>query len=406
MKKITCLLLLFISITCFSQTVKELEEEVRVVRLNNGETESSKKPIAFKLLVMDKLNAVAVDYLDRVYTMNNQQDSINLLFDRLVKENPKSPEPYILRAQARGLTLTQRIDFYKEAYKIDSLHTKVNNELGRRYYQLFINEYAKNQNKENLISYSTQSIKYFSNLYSRDKSYREALKYPLLQLATYLGNDELKKRVEQPNEPFFYFPLSAFVDLPTDWQTNFTVDVVRGGYKLNRDVSVPVKAILGVDDARFKIEWYSNSLRTLKEPVLTAIKAENAYRFTWLRSFHNLIVVGLLNTNQSRSIYWKECDKSGKMINEGTKVLSQKEWATLVTAIQSIDFWNMPTQKNEAKVIKIQSLHLDGAQWILEGAASGKYHVIDRWSSENDMKEVCMQFVKLTNLTIKSGEIY
>jgi len=370
------------------------------------EQSRSKKPIAFKLLEIDKLNEVAIDYLDRVYTMNNQQDSINLLFDRLVKENPKSPIPYLLRAEARGLTPTQRIDFYKEAYKIDSLQTVVNYELGGRYYQLFINEYAKNQNKENLISYSTQSIKYFSNLYTRDKSYREALKYPLLQLATYLGNDELKTRVEQPNEQFFYFPLSAFVDLPTDWQTNFTVDVVSGGYKLNRDFSVPVKVILGVEDARFKIEWFSNSLRTLKEPALNAIKAEKAYRFTWLRSFHNLIVVGLLNTNQSRSIYWKECDKSGKMINEGTKVLSQKEWTAIVDAIQSIDFWNMPTQKNEARVARGLVSHADGAQWILEGAASGKYHVVDRWSGENDSKEVCMQMIKLTDLTIKSGEIY
>jgi len=43
MKKVTCLLLvLLIGMACFSQTVKELEEEVRVIRLNNGETESSK----------------------------------------------------------------------------------------------------------------------------------------------------------------------------------------------------------------------------------------------------------------------------------------------------------------------------------------------------------------------------
>lgn len=405
-KLIFFLLLLLIGIICYSQTVKELEEELRIVRDLDGETESSKKHLAIKLLGMDKLNAVAVNYLVRVYYMNNQQDSINQLFDRLIKENPKSPVPYLLRAEARGVTPTQRFDLFKEAYKKDSLHTNVNYELGRRYYQLFIDEYAKNQNKENLISYSTQSIKYFSNLYSREKSYREALKYPLLQLATYLGKADLKKRFELPNEQFFYFPLSAFVDLPTDWQTDFTVDVVSGGLKLNRDFSKPVKPVIGVDEARFYIESFTTDLQMLKEPVLTAIEAENAYRFTWLRSFHNPIVVGLVTTKQSRSIYWKECDKSGKMINEGTKVLSPKELATIVTAIQSIDFWNMPTQKNEAKVMRGMVSHADGAAWLLEGKGPGKYHVVYRWSGENDSKEVCMQLIKLTDLTIKSGEIY
>lgn len=56
----------------------------------------NKKDIAYKLLEIDSLNAKkAINYLVEVYGRNNKKDSISLLFDRLIKENPKSPRPLL-----------------------------------------------------------------------------------------------------------------------------------------------------------------------------------------------------------------------------------------------------------------------------------------------------------------------
>jgi hypothetical protein len=35
------------------------------------------------------------------------------------------------------------------------------------------------------------------------------------------------------------------------------------------------------------------------------------------------------------------------------------------------DFWKEPTE--------VDSRGCDGSEWVLEGAAAGKYHVVDRW---------------------------
>jgi hypothetical protein len=398
MKKVTCLLLLFISLTCFSQTAKELENELHVIR--GSETMSSKKDLAFKLLAMDTFNAEAVRYLSLAYQIDNQKDSLVILLDRLVKENPKRPEPYMLQARFLGVTSAQKIDYLKKAYKIDSLYANVNYELGKLYYDLFINEFAENKNKENLATYSRNSIKYFSNLCDIDLNYREALRYPLLQLATYLGDDGLKTRFEQFNEQAAYFPLSAFVYLPTDWKTNYSVNVMSNSLKKVGDLLSQEYLVKGVESARSTINWYSGDLRAFNEPVLNKVQSENVYRLTWLRSFHNPIVVGLEKTNHAVTVYWKERDKSGKIINDKSRMLTQKEWTDVVASIQAINFWNMPSLKlNNAGA-------LDGAQWILEGKASGSYHVVDRWTGGNDIQQLCMSLVKLTDLAIKSGEIY
>lgn len=399
MKKVTCLLLLLFSITCFSQTVKELENELHVIRTDKGETFGNKQAIAYRLLGLDRFNYTAVSYLVRAYGMNQHGDSITILFDRLVKENPNSPEPYLLQSQTQNLTPTQRIDYLVKGYKLDSLNANVNYELGKLYYQLFIKEFADSMNKENLEQLSRNSIKYFSNLCDIDKSYREALSYPLQQLATYLGDTDLQTRFKQFNVQTAHFPLSAFVYLPTDWQTDYSVNVMSNSIK-TKDLSNQEYSVKGVESARSTINWYSTDLRALKEPVLSKTQSENVYRLTWLRSFHNPIVVGIENTNHSIKVYWKECDESGKMINENTKIVTQKEWTDVEAAIQTINFWNMPS-------IKINNVGaLDGAHWILEGKASGNYHVVDRWSNGNNIQNIGMQLIKLTDLTVKSDEIY
>lgn len=418
MKKILTGLFLLMSITCFSQTVKELEDKLRTGRLF-GEMDG-KKDIAYKLLQIDSFNSTAINYLINAYYMNNQKDSISYLYDRLIKENPNSPQPYLLRAKSRNLTYAQQMDFLKEAYKIDSLNPKVNYELGKLFYKLFINEFKENKNKENLDSFARNSIKYFSNLCNIDESYKEDLSYPLLQLANYLGDSDLKTLYETFNVQSSYFPLSEFVCLQNDWQTDYSIDVISGLYHFD-----------GIESARLSINLYSNDLRDLKEPVLINSKSEKVFRFTWLRSFHNPIVIGIENTNNKKMVYWKELDVIGankqieigientnngikayskevksevdeapKIIIDKSKELTEKEWTDIVSAMNAIKYWDLPSIQEDPNFII-----LDGAQWILEGKESGKYHVVDR-SGGGEIRDICMQLINFTDLMLKSDEIY
>jgi hypothetical protein len=400
MKKIlTGLLFSLINITCFSQIVKELEYELSYFK--SGEEWGNKKNIAFNLLEIDSLNESAINYLVEVYGRNNQKDSISFLFDRLIKENSKSPQPYLIRARERnahfaGLTYTQQINYLKEAYKLDSVNVEAIYSLGKLYYELFIKEFKSDKEKTNLDYYSANAIKYFSTLCNQNERYKETLKFPLIQLANYKGDLNEKKLYESYKIQSSYFPISAFLDLPSDWQTNYSVNVIDF-------VSDTEFKVSGVESALFHINWYASHLNALEEPVLSDTLPAKVFRFTWLRTFHKPIVIGLENSNDSIILYWKVCDgaggyEPGKIIENKSKVLTIKEWTDFVSSINSINFWNLPTTQSGI-------LGTDGAQWILEGKELGKYHVVDRWSG-GKIENVCLKLLELTDLKIKQDDIY
>jgi len=399
MKKILTGLFLLINFTCFSQTVKELEHELSFYK--SGEEWGNKKNIAYKLLEIDSLNAKAINYLVEVYGRNNKNDSISLLFDRLIKENPKSPQPYLIRARERnahfaGLTYTQQINYLKEAYKLDSLNVEAIYTLGKLYYELFIKEFKTDKEKTNLDYYSSSAIKYLSTLCNQSEKYKETLKFPLIQLANYKGDLDKKQLYESYKIQSSYFPISAFVDLPNDWQINYSVNVIDF-------VSDSEFKVSGVESALFHINWYARHLNALDEPVLSDSLSTKVFRFTWLRTFHNPIVIGLENKNDSITLYWKVCDgaggyEPGKVIKNKSKALTIKEWNDFVASINSINFWNLPTTQSGI-------LGTDGAQWILEGKEFGKYHVVDRWSG-GTIESVCLELLELSDLKINKDDIY
>lgn len=399
MKKILTVLFLLINFFGFSQTVKELEEELSFYKVD--EEWGNKKNIAHKLLQIDSLNASAINYLVEVYGRNDQKDSISILFDKLARENPKSPKPYLIRAQENnayfaGLTNAQQINYLKEAYKLDSLNTEALYTIGKLYYGLFIKEFNTNKEKANLDNYSSNAIQYLSILGNQNDRYKEALKFPLIQLANYYGDINKVQLYESYNMQASYFPISAFVVLPTDWKTNYTVNVIDF-------VSGSEFKVLGVESALFHINWYSSHLNALYEPVLSDSLPAKVFRFTWLRSFHNPIVIGLVHINDSITVYWKVCKgaggyEPGKIIKDKSKMLSIKEWEDFVASINSVDFWNLPTMETGF-------WGTDGAQWILEGKEYGKYHVVDRWSG-GEIEKVCLKLLELTDLSIEQDDIY
>lgn len=395
MKKLfTAFAFLLLNFSCFSQTIQELEHELSFYKV--GEKWGNKKDIAYQLLAMDSFNGCAVNYLVEVYASNNQKDSISALFNRLIKENPNRPEPFLLLAQERnaylaGLTYTQQISNLKEACKLDSVNIEAIYLLGKLHYKLFIDEYTTAKQKSNLDTYATSAIKHFTTLCRLNENFKETLKYPLLQLANYEGDINKSQLYESFKVQASFFPIAAFVNFPSDWQTNYSVNVIDFAAYLAPNVE-------GIESALFRINWYSSKLDALDEPVLSDSLPSKVFRFTWLRTFHDPIVIGLLNSNDSISLYWKVGDEAGKTIEYKEKTLKSKEWDDFVATIDSIYFWNLPTTESEI-------LGNDGAQWILEGKEFGKYHVVDRWSG-GIIKQVCLKLLEITDLKIAQKDIY
>lgn len=397
MRPILIIILTLFFYNSFSQTVDELEYELSFYK--SGEKWGNKKEQAYKLLEIDELNHKAISYLVEVFGRNNQRDSISVLFDKIIQNNLDKPEPYLIRARESnahfaGLTYTQRINYLKKAKELDESNIEATYSLGKIYYELFVREFKNNKKKANLDHYARNATDYFTDLCSIDERFKETTKYPLIQLYEYLGHGTKSRELRMTNFQSSYFPVSAFVGLPENWETNYSVNVIT--YVSDFSVS-------GVESALFSINWYSKYLKALDEPVLSDTLPTKIYRFTYLRTFDNPIVIRIENNNDTISINWKVSDgaggyEPGKIIENKSKDLTFEDWKNIENKINSIKFWSLPTVEKEL-------LGTDGSQWILEGKALNRYHVVDRWCG-GKISLVCRELIKLTDLNLKEDDIY
>ena len=387
MREFLIIIFILSFVVCYSQTIQERELDLQSYTVDEGW--GKKKDKAVELLSLDKFNIVAINYILQLYDQANQKDSIKLFLDNLIFSNPQSPIPYLVRVQLskyESLNSSAEIGYLKKAYTIDSSNIQVNYFLAKQYYELFHKGFTNNGKKENLEYYARNSIGYLKNLCSLNSKEKESLKYPLIQLSTYLNDVKSISTFKGYKVQSSYFPLSAFTGLPTNWETDYSVDVIRG-----------------IETAIFHLNWYSEFLSALDEPVLSDTLNTKIYRFTWLRSFHHPVVIRLENNNDTISLFWKMSDgeggySAGKIIIDEKKSLTPADWNKINGAINSIGFWNLPTTED-------RMLGTDGAQWILEGKRLGKYHVVDRWSG-GEISSLCKDLLNMTDLKIKEDEIY
>jgi len=135
----------------------------------------------------------------------------------------------------------------------------------------------------------------------------------------------------------------------------------------------------------FANRWYSQMLFALKEPVLKDYKgSKEIYRFTWLRTFNHPISIRLECQDGNVLLFSKVCD--GKGGYQPGKIMFDK-YLTLTTGaidicrkkVEEAAFWSQPTE--------IKSEGLDGSEWIIEAVKNGKYHMVVRWSPDEDQSE-------------------
>ncbi len=131
-------------------------------------------------------------------------------------------------------------------------------------------------------------------------------------------------------------------------------------------------------------DWYSRELRNLGEPSLlenSTNKSAQVYRFLWLRSFRHPVAIrldilpdgmGLLTAKMASGADGHE---ETKLVLNDEQQLTKKQVDWFLRVVEKEGFWDL-------KAFDHSVMGADGAEWIIEGAKEGRYHVVDRWSPE------------------------
>lgn len=156
----------------------------------------------------------------------------------------------------------------------------------------------------------------------------------------------------------------------------------------------------------FRNRWYSEHLRAMNEPILyNGVQQKKVFRFTWLRTLHNPIIIRIENKNDSISLFYKMTNgdgeyEPGKIIIDKRKQLTINDWNKFIQLVIFCNFWTtMPCEEF--------LVGLDGSRWILEGATDKYYQLIDEWSPDEGAYYDCCNFlIELTDLEFEENEKY
>jgi hypothetical protein len=149
-------------------------------------------------------------------------------------------------------------------------------------------------------------------------------------------------------------------------------------------------------------------LRAAHEPSLLDMARDKSvliYRFDWLRTFHQPIIVRLV-VNQDGIGRVTAIEMTGQggfapgvIAKKQTLEVSKQDVAHFQGLTKAILYWTMPTEAGP--------VGNDGAQWILEGVQSGQYHVVVRWTPKvGPYREACLYMLRLSKIDVNPKQIY
>ncbi len=167
----------------------------------------------------------------------------------------------------------------------------------------------------------------------------------------------------------------------------------------------PTKAKKGVSE--FEADWYGKSLSRMGEPSLlqAASDAKNfVFRFTILPTWGNPISIRVTKEDGIYRLAARRLDGQGgydpgKLVEKKNITLSDPDGKLLERQISAMRFFDMSTQD--------KTRGFDGDEWILEGVADGKYHVVVRWcaSRYDPAKRKLVQFLALCSFLYDKSEL-
>lgn len=81
----------------------------------------------------------------------------------------------------------------------------------------------------------------------------------------------------------------------------------------------------------------------------------------------------------------------GKLTATRTTALSKSQVTEIAKKFEALDFWNLPQP--------VASSGRDGAEWLMEATAHGRYHLTERWSAKSGIyRELGELLIKLSGL--------
>jgi|SRR5579871_6169394 len=138
------------------------------------------------------------------------------------------------------------------------------------------------------------------------------------------------------------------------------------------------------------VNGYTNFLKNVQEPSLWRLSQSeplHAYRFRWVGTFSRIGPVTrlMIYPDGTATIVMKEWRKLPtvnapnrpvSVVKEQTLRVSRHRVQQFLDQLNKYAFWDCPRTDWNAG--------LDGETWLLEGTKGGKYHIVERWSPEDD----------------------
>ena len=170
----------------------------------------------------------------------------------------------------------------------------------------------------------------------------------------------------------------------------------------------------------FEREWYSKHLSAARETTLPEVSRKTIVRLTWLRSFHNPVVVRV-ECGTSCRFFSKRLSGTGGY-EPGTVVESHRgrlgrahedEMIRLVSA--ALDYQEEPVDDKtyvrvDGQLFEEIIVHTDGARWVVEIVNASGYVASSTRGTELRKKEVlwnlCKYLVSISQIEIPDGEYY
>ncbi len=145
------------------------------------------------------------------------------------------------------------------------------------------------------------------------------------------------------------------------------------------------------------------------EPALSQLddQVAEAYRFLWLRTFHQPVALRLQSTGGLKTLVVKQLSgaggyQPGVLVVDAVIEIEDQDWDAFKRLLDHSNYWQL-SETNEAVS------GADGASWVLEAVRDGQYHIVDRWSpdekhsSKEDLKfrDACRYLLELSDLNIQ-----
>jgi hypothetical protein len=170
------------------------------------------------------------------------------------------------------------------------------------------------------------------------------------------------------------------------------------------------------EDGAFRVSWYTKFLHALREPSVAALTGDrqaHAYRFLWLRSFDAPIALRVnISPDGSGTLTVKRSSgaggfEPGTVVTHRRRAMSRAEVRRFLSLLETARFWQLATREPDVEEDGTITVRSDGAQWIVEGVRSGRYHVVDRWTPRRGpYREAALWLVWRAGLRIDPERIY